>query len=170
MIKTVFMLESEESACARERIFPHVSTFERYGVDAYPMVAPPSERGKRKMTDDISHFDMVVIEGFAPRAGDMKRMRAKCRVIGCDWCGEGASGGGLLRDLRLQTLLNSVDFVTVWDAAGEKYLGGKHKRVYVVGAEGRISEEAISQWAAIIRRMHEEIKSSRGGPGKVETP
>jgi glycosyltransferase involved in cell wall biosynthesis len=127
MLRVAFLIESETSAAARYRVLSNVEAFEREGVDAYPMMLARTARGRRKLFEDVSGFDVVILQRRLLQPWETTRLRRSVRVLGYDFDDamlfrDGGRGGhrSLSRRVKFRSIIKAADFVT----AGNEYLSG----------------------------------------------
>ncbi len=127
MLRAAFIIESEKSAAARYRVLSNVDRFEDEGVDAYPMLLPERRRDRRKLFEDISDFDVVVLQRRLIQPWDTRLLRRHSRVLGYDfddalvYRDRAAKGfSSLSRRVKFRAITRAADFIT----AGNDYLTG----------------------------------------------
>ncbi len=138
MIRVAFIIESEESAAARYRVLSNVEAFEREGIDVYPMMIAKTHGGRLKLFEDVSGFDVVVLQRRLLRRGETRALRREARVLGYDFDDamllrdRGPHFRSISRSWKFRGIIKAADFVT----AGNQYLAGmsglpEEKRVVV---------------------------------------
>jgi len=127
MLRTAVILKSEEAASTRYRILLNVEAFERGGVDVYPMLLPRTTRGKRKLFEDISGFDLVVVQRRLIQPWLVRDLRRHARVLAYDFDDavvyKSAPARGFRnwsRRMKFRSIIKAADFAT----AGNSYLAG----------------------------------------------